>query len=120
MKPTTAKHFEVFQKEVLYWINKWGLHQWEIAFTHKLLDGNIRASISYNQSGRVCTLFLNSEWDCDIRPPTNAEMKVSAKHEAIELLLADVHAIGKSRWVTEDELVAAHHALVRRLEKLLQ
>ena len=118
MKPTTAKHFEVFQKEVLYWINKWGLHQWEIAFTHEPFDDN-RAGIGFDVGGRIATFFLSTEWSGEVIPPTNANVKDSAKHEAFELLLAEVYATARARFVTADEHTAAHHALVRRLEKLL-
>lgn len=117
-KPTSPRHFEVFKKEVLLWLDKWGLNQWEVAFSHEPFNDD-RAGIGYNLCGRTATFFLSTEWSGVVIPPSNATIKGSAKHEAIELLLAESYAIGKARYSTEDEHLAAHHALVRRLEKLL-
>ena len=117
MKKTTAAHFALFKKEVQFWIDKWGLHQWETLFKHEPFNDD-RAGIGHNLCGRSATFFLSMEWG-DVTPPTDAAIKATAKHEAIELLLAEVYTMAKSRFVTDDELLAAHHALVRRLEKWL-
>lgn len=115
---TTTKHFEVFKTEVLSWVKKFGLTEWEISFLHKILDHE-RAALSFNICGRTATFMLTSQWTDTVEPLNNAAIKAIAKHEAIELLLGGVHGIAISRYATEDEFLAAHHALVRRLEKLL-
>jgi len=114
-KLTTARHFELFKKEVQFWIDKWGLHEWEARFLHDSRENDL-AALSFNVCGRVATFILATEWDV---PVTNFQVKVCGKHEAIELLLAEYHGISRARFSTEDEFLASHHALIRRLEKLL-
>lgn len=115
-KLTTARHVDVFKKEVLFWIEKWGLHEWEPRFSHEECENDL-AALRFNICGRVATFILATEWKRTAI--NNYQIKVCAKHEAIELLLAESHGIAIARYVTEDEFLSAHHALVRRLEKLL-
>lgn len=118
MKKTTPRHFEVFKEEVLFWINKFGLHQWEIHFSHEPFNDEL-AGIGHNLVGGSATFFLSTEWKGKIIPVTNAEIRRTAKHEAIELLLADYYTLARNRFAREDEITAVHHAHVRRLEKLI-
>ena len=116
-KPTTARHIELFQKEVLFWVDKIGLPEWEIVFVHGPLDA--QSSIRYNLLGRTATFTFPLYWTDAIVPLNIATIKACAKHEVIELMLAEVFSIAAARYVSEEGLGAAAHALVRRLEKLL-
>lgn len=48
-----------------------------------------------------------------------ANVRASAKHEAIELLLSPLSFLGNQRYVTEEEYNTAREQVVRKLEKLL-
>lgn len=116
-KLTSPAHFALFQKEVLTWIDKVGLYEWEVVF---LLDHlNDQSAVRYNLLGRTATFIFPLFWTDAIVKLNISTVKACAKHEVIELLLAEVFSIASARYVSEEELGAAHHALVRRLEKLL-
>lgn len=117
-KPTTAKHLAAFKKEALFWIDKWGLIDWEFAFIRGELV-NIRAQVSHNMLGKCVTFYLTKTWTCPVTPLTMKAIRVCAKHEVIELLIADLTTLALARFVTEDELEHVRHTLVRRLEYIL-
>jgi len=94
-----------------------GLLEWELRFFHEDLDTNL-ACLLTNLYGRVARVSFTSVWKDDMELD-GVQIIMSAKHEAIELLIAEWSTIGRSRYSTKDEFGAAEHALVRRLEKLL-
>jgi len=99
-------------------IEKYSLDEWEIHFTRQTIDGGL-AQININYEGRICTFVLADNWDGPVIKPTQAQMKASAKHEVIELLLVPLRYLGRQRFVTEEEYNAACEGVVRKLEKIL-
>lgn len=118
MKTTTGKHLSAFRKEALFWIERFGLNDYECEFARIKLD-NTRAQVTHNYLGKTAGFYLTSEWTCPMTPLNMTEVRKCAKHEVIELLIADLSTVGQSRFVTEDEMMSVRHTLVRRLEKLL-
>lgn len=119
MTKTTDRDFELFKEHFRIYADMFGLRDWEIFFFHKKLD-NAFACLSTNNymRDRVASVTLTTEWS-DCTELTDAEIIRSAKHEAIELLVADICSLAEARFVTEDEIALARHSLVRRLEKNL-
>ena len=94
---TTRKHFEIFKKECEYWIDKFGLKDWDIAFEHK--SGDNLASARWDIHARWCIIKLATDWE-HIKP-TDYELKSTAYHEVVELLLADMYTMAGWRYLRE-------------------
>ena len=118
MKKMTKDHLAVFEKEARLWIDKLKLDQWELYFRLGSLE-NDKAQIWINYEGRVVTFVLSDEWKSDYFKINHSDLKNSAKHEAIELLMAPLTFLGSQRFLSEEEYNAAREEVVRKLEKLL-
>ena len=116
---TTDHHFELFKEHFGIYADMFGLHDWEIFFFHTKLE-NAFACLSTNgyMRDRCASVSLTTEWDERVELSDNAIIQ-DAKHEAIELLVEDLSAMARARFVTDDEIALARHVLVRRLEKIL-
>lgn len=77
------------------------------------------AQIAINYGGRICSFYLASEWENDIIKLCNEQLRLSAKHEAIELLLVPLRYLGSERFITEEEYNSSSEGIVRKLENLL-
>jgi hypothetical protein len=75
-------------------------------------EGNAGA----NLVGRCATFFLGTYWD---EEPAPERVRNTARHETLELLIAPLECLGRTRFLHDGELWAEAHALIRRLEKIL-
>ncbi len=105
-----------FQKEFEYWQNKLGLTGYKSYFKYEPLENSF-AAIHINQKGMVATVILNSKLTAEDRP--FKDIKNSAKHEAIHLLIGKLENRASSRYTTEDDIYEAVEEIVFKLEKLL-
>ena len=109
--------FELFQSEFKKWQKLFGLSNYTVYFEYKPL-GTRFAQIKLDYDNQVATAFLNSKL-----PKANEpfrDIKVSAKHEAIHLLLWQLEYIGQCRYVQPEELSIATEGLVNKLEGLIK
>uniref|UniRef100_A0A6H1ZG65 Peptidase n=1 Tax=viral metagenome TaxID=1070528 RepID=A0A6H1ZG65_9ZZZZ len=113
---TKNKDFELFQKEFTKWQQKFGLTGYQVYFKHAPLDKAF-ANIIVKQRSMVATVTLNSEIDEDGKP--FKDIKNSAKHEALHLLVARLEGNGHYRYSTEVEIYEAAEELVIRLQSLV-
>jgi hypothetical protein len=111
---TTPKHFNLFRKEAIYWIKRFGLIGWDITFIHGEQNEDNLASISFNVAGAWCIFYLNTDWDDNIL--NNLEVRKSAFHEVCELMHGKFFVLATSRYISEDQLHAASHEIIRILE----
>ena len=118
MQKVTEAYFNLFKKEALKYIKSFELDQWEVYFIQESLD-HCRAQLRVNYEGRIATFVLTDQWDSKIVKLSNDEMRRSAKHEAIELLLVPITFLGSERFGTEEEYNAAREEVVRKIEKRL-
>ncbi len=109
---TNKKHFQVFKKACVKWLDFFGLKDWSVHYGHKYDDENM-ASIVYNLTGKVATIYLTIDWDIE---PTKRAVERTAFHEVCELMLARLVICSRSRFITNDEIVEATHSIIRRLE----
>lgn len=110
---TTARHFEVFQKEAWKWIRRFGLLNWDWCFEHAALPG-LYAQAQWNITARNCTLTLAKDWE-DM-PVTNEQVRRSAFHEVCEVLLGPMTTLAGARFIGEYDLQEASHQVIRILE----
>ena len=119
MPETTSKHFEVFQREVRRCINLFGLLTWRVHIEHGPCENSpCRAECYYDVSNRSSTITLNTEWDEDDKI-NNVEIKVSARHEVIHLIICRLAALGMDRYVSQRDFQEEQEALVRLLHRLI-
>lgn len=114
---TTAKDFALFKSECLHWIEVLGLTDWEIDILHcPRAPENLADCIgSYDMTA---TIILNTEWS--ETPVTPREIKLTALHEALELLLIPLSILADARFANKDGLVREQHAIINRLIRVLQ
>ena len=108
--------FEIFQQEFKKWQEKFGLTGYQVYFTHERIDGCF-ADIKINQGSMVVKVRLNKQLTAVNKP--FKDIKRSAKHEAIHLLIGRLEQNGRYRYATEGEIYESTEELVRRLEGLI-
>lgn len=118
----TKKHFDLFKSECLKWIDGFELNNWEIYFSWQEKE-EFRATTKSKLSGYVATIFLSRDWEFqEALEGTNLEneIKKSAKHEIIHLLLARLSTNGAVRFISLDDCQESEEELVRKLEKIIK
>lgn len=107
--------FEIFKKEFTKWQNRFGLSGWKIFFYHVELK-DCYANITPDVENMVATVRLNSKV---VKGDKYRDVKKSAKHEALHLLIMKLEACGRWRYVNEDEITESSEELVHKLEGLI-
>jgi len=116
MKKKPNKEFELFQSEFKKWQYKFGLTGYHIYFKHEPLDGSF-ADIAIEQESMIATIRLNSELPAKEKP--FRDVKQSAKHEALHLLIGRLEQNGRFRYGSATEIYESAEELVFRLENLI-
>ena len=111
------RDFEVFVEESKYWLDFFGIKDWSINFRFKELHEGFRAECKVNWSGRICYLCLSTTHK---EKPSDLEIRKSAFHEVLELLLIDLeYTLLDEKIPTEERKYLAEvqrHSLIRRFE----
>lgn len=120
MNKTTKKHFEIFKKECLKWIEFWGMSDFVVNFLHSddQQDKGKDGACDTLYVSSHCILILCKEWG-DRVPLTNREIRATAFHEVGELLISKFAAVGASRYINQDEEEVARHELINRLQNAI-
>lgn len=115
---TTSKHFKIFKKEAELWIDRLGLSEWRVDFSHSNCpDGSpCRAWYHGKVEDRVCEIGLVPDWDPDV--VTIHRVKECAFHEVFHVALADLEAIAECRSFVQNRLDTGLHQVIRRFENL--
>lgn len=116
-----AQCLDWFKDECEKWIAKLGLTGWTVyySFTPKDEEETEYASCSPDYMGCKADIQLSRCWD-EKCPPTEANIRQSAKHEIIHLLLANLTALARNRFVVRGELEKAEEAITIKLERVLK
>lgn len=114
MVQTTKKDFKLFKKEFRKWQRFFGLKNWKVVLLHEDTEERGLADINSNISGYISTCKLSVNWPkCEY---SKYQIRKTAFHECIHLLLARYAVAAKCRFINESELDEADHELVRILE----
>ena len=108
--------FELFQKYFMEYRQRFGLTGYKIYFKHEPIDSF--ASISVNQSTMVATVRLDSKMLVKDKP--FLDIKKTATHEAIHLLLWRLEDRACSRYVLEDEIYEVVEEIAYKLGELIE
>lgn len=109
--------FELFQQEFKKWQQRFGLTGYKIYFKCEPL-GSAFADIDINQGEMVATVRLNNDLPDKDKP--HKDIKCSAKHEALHLLVGRLENNGRYRYILSGEIYEATEELVIRLEELIK
>ncbi len=107
--------FQEFQKEFKKYQHLFGLTGYKVYFKYEPLDKDCFADITLDQSQMVATARLNKSVDKD----PQRDVKQSAKHEAIHLLLMKLQRLAMCRYLFESDISEATEELVFKLEELI-
>ena len=110
------KDFELFKDCFEEYKRRFGLIGYKTYFKHEPLEKSF-ADININHSEMVATVRLNSELLDKDKPFKN--VKRSAKHEAIHLLVGRLEQNAHYRYSSEAEIYEATEELVFKLEELI-
>ena len=116
---TTQKHFQIFQQECQKWINAWELNNWDIFYKVDTDKGTV-AGIVTDIDGYVATIFFTGDWNNNVRPCNEEEIRLSAKHEVVHLLLGRLSDQARERFINKAEITEAEEELVRKLTKIIK
>lgn len=114
---TTKRQFKLFCDEFRRQAKRMGIVEWELRFFQQDIDRSL-ASCQAQYKDRIAAVRFTQEWNDPLVLDDKQIMRI-AKHEALHLLVWDVTTLGHSRFIQEDEIMAAEHTLIGRLEKLL-
>ena len=110
------KDFELFKLEFKKWQTRFGLTGYKVYFKYEPLEDHF-AEITISQGNMVATVRLNSKLPDKDKPLK--DVKRSAKHEALHLLVGRLEQDGRYRYSSENEIYEATEELVFRLEDLI-
>jgi hypothetical protein len=110
------KDFELFQSEFKKWQVKFGLTGYQVYFKYEPFDDGF-ADMQINQTAMVVTVRLSSKLPDKDKP--YKDIKRTAKHEAIHLLVGRLEQNGRYRYSSSDEIYEATEELVVKLEDLI-
>lgn len=113
--------FNYYKDCVKYFLNYFGLLQWEVHFYYEALNPDARSSVEWGElRGRIACFYINPEW-IEEKDLSNGEIKRVAFHEVIELLLCELRHLAnhpeESR--TYDLVDKEVHSVIRVLENTL-
>lgn len=113
-KRKEIKDFDLFKKIFLEYQQAFGVIGYKVYFKYEPLDGSF-ADITINQNDMVATVRLDSART----HPEDRDIRQSAKHEALHLMLFHLESLSINRFVREDEIYEATEELVFKLEGLI-
>lgn len=117
MAKTSMKDFEFFKEQCELWIDFWGLREWRVTYVH---DDDPDAETE-NASGWCMADMANMTAQIALRKtwpykPDKSEIKLTAFHEVLELLIWPLFDVAVSRDFNMEKCNSARHNIIRRLE----
>lgn len=118
MKPTKP-YFKIFKEECQKWIDLLELNNWKVYYSNMGYSNDSMAMCKSDCSNYVATIFLNESWDDDIRPLNETEVRISAQHEVVHLLLERLSGTGHDREAKHSDITEAEEELDRKITHLI-
>jgi len=116
----TEKDFEVFKEHFNGYVEKFGLTGYQIYFDFSVLKESSESSFASITSDSL-SMIANVEYNKFIPQEAikNINIKKTAKHEAIHLLLGKLDNLARARYVTPPEIRTEVEELVNKLTDLI-
>lgn len=111
---TKKQQFELFKKECLKWQTTLGLQRYDLLFFHDI-SAEFEGAWNRVMYDSYAKIYLDKEQDWK-----KEEIKESAKHEMMHVLIGRMAIIMRSRYIAEHEPREAEEEVVRVLCKLIK
>lgn len=117
------KIFNAFEDEAKFWIDVLGLKEWRIEICLTDAGKDRFAQCGFDCSAKASSIELNEQWldgktDC-YEGPSDDRARISAFHEVLELMLAEIEETLISDPRNEQRIESERHRIIRRLENVL-
>lgn len=117
-KLTKRQQFRLFRDEFFRYRDMFGRQDYACHFELTEIDGAY-ADIAVDNVGKTAHVRYAKN-DPDKFPiSTETEVRATARHEAIHLLLAPIEHLAASRFISQNEIDEEVESLTRRLEDLI-
>jgi len=110
----TKKDFAIFKKHVKKWCIELGVKDWGVTADMDELVGNRAAECEYESQNRYSCITI----DNGIEDPSSKNLEVVAKHEVLELVMADIRD-ALCMYYAENFVDKMIHRVIRKLENAL-
>lgn len=117
-KNLTNYNFIYFKLRVSYWMDFFGLKDWECDFKFKD-NSDYRAMVHFNYNTRRCTFTLCPTINEPEKINVNQYIDKCAFHEVCHLLLSEYESLINSRCVTDEQIKTSNEKLITLLENVL-
>ena len=114
------KEFKIFKSTVIEYVELLGLKQWEFRIEIKHMDfpeNYCQAKYECYMNSKVAFIKLNARW-LKTEKPSDQEIRGSAIHEVLEVLLAELSDMLKFTF-NEDKVDKKIHEVINSLENFL-
>ena len=109
------KEFDTFKGCVKKWCENLGVKDWAVSVEMESLDSDRAAQCQYESQNRYAIITIDS----DIDNPSPKNLDLTARHEVLELVLADIRDALNAYY--NSDLVDKHvHRVIRKLENNLR
>lgn len=108
--------FEIFKAEVDKCVKAVGFTEWAYKCRRADIGEGPIASLSGNVINMFAWISLNTKLPADVG---DADIASAARHEVGHLLIAKLEHLARTRYIQEDEILAASEQITRKLEKVL-
>ena len=118
MRKTTKQEYRIFKREVEYWIDRLGLHCWDVIVRMGEIYQAPKGTIA--QCDSDADAFFATISLCDHVPSGDLFCpKETAKHEVFHLLLSPLKDMAFKRFVTPDIICQEDERIVTTLSNCL-
>lgn len=120
MSKLTKEDFSFFKKECRHWADVFGLKNWEINISKRKLDNTTYAEATFDHNNRCSDIWINSDWSGFPVDINREELRKTALHEVLEILLYPMRSLAENRFSVTEELIDTEvHNIIRSLENVI-
>lgn len=111
------RDFTLFKKTFRKYQVLFGLTGWNVVFRHETIEEDAWAKLVSDVGSYTAKVSLNIE--CSKEDLQDKDIKATAKHECIHLLLARIDAETRSRYTISANIIEANEEAVHRLMEVI-
>lgn len=119
----SKEDFDLFKSECLWWINRFGLNDWEISFIFGVPEARCDslACTGNNYMSMRATIYFNSTCDSDDMLAMNKEklIRMCAFHEVFEIVLSPLEHLALQRDWDSEAYESERHRILHRVRKAI-
>jgi len=111
------KHFDYFKKRCEYWINFWGLKDWDVRYKFTKTATEDAATTQAQLVDHLAWIILDNEADCD--DSSNEYLDKVAFHEIDEIRHTRIESLAGARFIDPAIIREAVHELIVQEENVV-